>query len=619
MTNQQPADGPDADGLAVELANLRRIQAVHAEHLGRARKTAELLAAEAAEATEDGIRDLHDDDAEADAAIAAAMVRQFADRAMHAHRRVTELEAMGQALAFGSTSDDAGNRLDIGRLSVIDGDDALLVDWRAAAAMPFYRATPLDRLGIEKRRHLLYGDGVQTDAAALQGYSDEVFAIEGLDSSSSLQGEAALLFAVSAPTEAQMRSVVATIQAEQDAVIRAPSNKPLVVQGGPGTGKTVVALHRAAYLLYDQRADLSESGVLVVGPTNEFLSYIRGVLPSLGETGVVSVTVAKLFPGILLGVDDPPEVARLKGRAVMADLLANAVGDRQRRPSEPLRVYYGSRRVVLPTSDLASIFDVSRRHRTHNEGAQAFRDGVIDALSAAVHNPSFDSTDAADSFAASIDVKRFLLRHWPPLTAEQALNDLLGSNALVRSAASGLALTDDEQTSLFRPRTSEADLQAIRWSEADVALLDELEYLLGGSGVDQADERDMERDEADEFELAVASDERDEAGAGEDRRADADGVKVGRDPLDELDGMPPNEILGNEILGNEILGNEILGNEILGNEILGNEIDALRDDPLFGERVYYPTLAAEPLTAGGFDRFDGDTDAGSVDHDGPEP
>ncbi len=551
----------EVQGLEAERANLRRIQVVHAEHLQRARRTAERLAGEAAEATEDGIRDLHDDDAEADAAIAAAMVRQFSDRAMHAHRRVTELEAMGQALAFGSTADDDGNRIDVGRLSVIDGDEALLVDWRADAAMPFYRATPLDRLAIAKRRHLHYGDGIATDADALQGYSDEVFAAAALRRGTGLQGEAALLCAVSAPTEAQMRSVVATIQAEQDAVIRAPSNKPLVVQGGPGTGKTVVALHRAAYLLYDQRADLGESGVLVVGPTNEFLGYIRGVLPSLGETGVVSVTVAKLFPGILLGLDDPPDVAHLKGSVVMADVLAGALADRRRPPKTPLRVYYGSRRVVLPQATLCAVFEVAARHRTHNEGAQAFRDGIIDALSAAVHNPSFDSTDAETSFAESVDVKRFLLRHWPPLTAEQALNDLLGSRALLRSAATGTSLAAADAERLYRPRTAELDLATIRWSEADVPLLDELEHLLGGSALDQTDERDIERDEADEFELAVASDEA---------------------AVDDRDGLDPE-------------GRDV---ELVTADLRRGDLDELEeislDDPLFGDRIHYPSMD-EPL------------------------
>lgn len=545
----------ESDQLEAERANLRRIQAVHARHLRAARKTAERLAAEAAEATEDGIRDLYDEDAEADAAVSAALVRQFADRAMHAHRRVNELEAMGQALAFGYTTDDAGGRVDVGRLSVLDGEEALLVDWRADAAVPFYRATPLDRLGIQRRRHLLYGDGVTSSANVLESYSDEVFGLGALEAGNGLRGEAALLASVTAPTEAQMRSVVATIQAEQDAVIRAPSNKPLVVQGGPGTGKTVVALHRAAYLLYDQRADLSETGVLVVGPTNEFLGYIRGVLPSLGETGVVSVTVAKLFPGVLLGLHDPPDVAEIKGRAAMADLLARAVADRQRRPVADLRVYYGSRRVVLPRADLEALFDRSLRHRTHNEGAGAFSDGVIEALSAAVYSPSFENLgDANETFASSVDVRRFLLRHWPPLTAEQALNDLLGSPALLASAGRASPLTEAEVSALFRPRTSEAELETIRWSEADIPLLDELEHLLGGSGTSEPDERDVERDEADEFELAEATAEQDNDDRDDDE--DDDDPLAG-DPLDGLD-----------------------------------EIGL--DDPVFGERIYYESSPAGP-------------------------
>jgi len=560
----------ESDQLEAERAYLRRIQAAHAKHLRAARLTAERLAAEAAEATEDGIRDLYDEDAEADAAVAAALVRQFADRAMHAYRRVNELEAMGQALAFGYTSDDAGQRVNVGRLSVIDGEQALLVDWRAEAAVPFYRATPLDRLGIERRRHLLYGDGVTSSTTALQSYSDEVFGLGVLEAGNGLRGEAALLASVTAPTEAQMRSVVATIQAEQDAVIRAPSNKPLVVQGGPGTGKTVVALHRAAYLLYDQRADLSETGVLVVGPTNEFLGYIRGVLPSLGETGVVSVTVAKLFPGVLLGLHDPPEVAEIKGRATMADLLARAVADRQRRPVADLRVYYGSRRVVLPQTDLEALFDRSLRHPSHNEGARAFREGVIEALSAAVYSPSFDNlTDANETFASSVDVRRFLLRHWPHLTAEQALNDLLGSRALLASAGRVSALTAAEVASLFRPRTSEAELDTIRWSEADIPLLDELEHLLGGGAIDELDERDVERDEADEFELA-------------------DAVIESGDPVDS--GASDGDVVADDGGPGD---HAVVGDLRAGDP--ADELDDLGlDDPVFGERIYYESSPIGP-------------------------
>ncbi len=489
--------------LAAERNRLRRIQEVHAGHLARARRTAESLAADAVDATEDGIRDFFDEDAEADAAADAALVRQLSVQAMNAVRRVSELESMGAALAFGYTTMSDGSDLNVGRLSVIDGEETLLVDWRADAAVPFYRATPLDNLGALRRRQLLYGDGVTATSAQLESYSDEVFDLSTLHAGGNLRGEAALLATVSAPTEEQMRSVVATIQAEQDAVIRAPSTGALVVQGGPGTGKTVVALHRAAYLLYDERARLSDTGVLVVGPTAEFLGYIRSVLPSLGETGVVSVTAAKLFPGVLLGLTDDPDVAETKGKAVMADLLANAVADRQRRPTEDLRLFYGSGRVVLSRTKLEGIFDRATVYQTHNEGARAFRDGVIDALSAEVFDPSFNNLeDATETFSRSRDVERFVLRHWPTLTPEQALNDLLGSLALLRSAARGTSLHSFEVRRLHRKRTSESDLATIRWSEDDIPLLDELFHLMGGRGLRQVDQRDIERDEADEFELA---------------------------------------------------------------------------------------------------------------------
>ncbi len=500
-----PSADPD---LEQERGRLRRIQAVHLAHLDRARRVAEQLAAEAVEATEDGgLRDVYDEDAESDAAIAAGLVRQTSARAMHAYRRVAELERMGQALAFGYTTNDDGTEVAVGRLSVIDDNDAdgepLLVDWRARLAIPFYRATPLDRLSVRQRRQFHYGDGVTSNANQLQTYSDEIFDLANLEAGTSLRGEAALLASVSAPTNDQMRSVVATIQAEQDAVIRAPATGPLVVQGGPGTGKTVVALHRAAYLLYEQRANLSDTGVLIVGPTTEFLRYIRDVLPSLGETGVISVTAAKLFPGVLLGLSDSVAVAAVKGRASMAKLLARAVTDRQRQPTEPLTVWYGSRRVVLTSTELARLFKQAQGHRTHNEGAAALRELVIEALAAQVYDPAFPNTDdAVATFSDSRDVKHFLLRYWPNLSPEQALNDLLGGPALLRSAADGLGFTRTEIDSLHRKRTPEADLDGIRWSEADIPLLDELLHLLGGPEVNLFDPRDLERDEADEFEVA---------------------------------------------------------------------------------------------------------------------
>ncbi len=491
-----------------------------------------LLNDEAVEATEEGIRDIEDEDAEADTAVRAALVRQSAERAMHAIKRVNDLEAMGDALAFGHTIDKELQKLYIGRLSVIDDEDPLLVDWRAKAAIPFYRATPLDPLDVTRRRHLHYGQEGTDDEGELVDYSDEVFDVDSLEGATGLRGEAAILASVQATTGGQMRSVVATIQAEQDAVVRASSKGALVVQGGPGTGKTVVALHRAAYLLYDQRADLSDSGVLIVGPSKEFLSYISNVLPSLGETGVISRTPPALFPGVRRGLVESHEVSNIKGRLVMADLLANAVRDRQRRPREDLVLWYGSRRVKKKAEELGRLFDRAQRHLIHNDGAINFLSLVIDAYSAEVYDPSFGNlADAHETFSNSEDLEVFQLRYWPTLSPEQALNDLFGSKALLRSAAAGTDLTDDELELLFRPRTGEAELETARWSDADVPLLDELNALLGSVGdAIFSSERIAERDAADEFELAEQYEEIDQ-----DPESDPD-----TDPLSvELADQPP--------------------------------------------------------------------------------
>ncbi len=486
------------------------------------------MAEDAAEMTEEGIRDLFDEDAEADAAVQAALVRQSSDAAMHAIRRVNELRSAGRALAFGHTTDQTGDRSYIGRLTVLDGDEALLIDWRARAAVPFYQATPLKRMGVDRRRNLLYGEESSGLAGELVGYSDELFDLEAATEEIGLRGEAALLASVTAPTREQMRSVVATIQAEQDAVIRAPGDEPLVVQGGPGTGKTVVALHRAAYLLYAQREALSDTGVLIIGPSSEFLSYIAGVLPSLGETGVVSVTAPELYPGVRRGRVEAPEVAAVKGRAAMADLLANATIDRRRHPTEALATWYGGRRVVLALDRLEHVFKQAGQYPTHNEGADYFRFEIIESLTDDVFDPSFHNREEArEHFRAAAEVTEFLLRHWPPLTPEQALNDLLGSVALLRSASRGTGLGPDELALLARERAPHAEVDQIRWSAADIPLLDELLAVLGISLGDRDDDRRIqERDEADEFELAAEVDAGGEADDDEDADRDLESLEA---------------------------------------------------------------------------------------------
>ena len=530
------AERPDDPELAAERRALERIRRARAAHLAEAVARATRLADEAAEMTEEGIRDLFDEDAEADAAVQAALVRQSADAAMHAIRRVNELRAAGRALAFGHTTGPDGTRLRVGRLTVLDGDEALLVDWRAPAAVPFYQATPLKRMGVERRRNLLYGDDASGRPGELVGYSDELFDLDAATEEIGLRGEAALLASVTAPTREQMRSVVATIQAEQDAIIRAPGDEPLVVQGGPGTGKTVVALHRAAYLLYAQREALSDTGVLIVGPSTEFLTYIAGVLPSLGETGVVSVTAPELYPGVRRGRVESAEASEIKGRLAMVDLLANGVALRRRRPAAALNTWYGGRPVALSAERLSELFDRAAQYPTHNEGADQFRFEVIEAMTEEVFDPSFHNREEArEHFRHDREVAEFLLGHWPPLTPEQALNDLFGSPALLAAAAQGVDLDPAEVELLIRDRAPFAEVDRVRWSNADIPLLDELLALVGISLGDRDDDRRiLERDEADEFELAVAVDAAIEAES--EGKADADEELAAAASLERLIG-----------------------------------------------------------------------------------
>src|SRR3954447_22103164 len=243
--------------------------------------------------------------------------------------RLTALDAAESGLVFGRLDlrEDAAHRY-VGRigLSAEDGDEEpLLVDWRAPAAQPFYTATALNDLGIARRRH------IRTRLREVVGLSDEVLDPDdpAAANSSGLTGESALLAALNATRTGRMTDIVRTIQAEQDRIIRADARGVLVVQGGPGTGKTAVALHRAAYLLYTHRERLARSGLLIVGPTPTFLRYIADVLPSLGETGVLLSDLASLRPGLQAQAPERPEVAELKGRLTMADVIAAAVADRQ--------------------------------------------------------------------------------------------------------------------------------------------------------------------------------------------------------------------------------------------------------------------------------------------------
>src|SRR5215218_7734710 len=250
-------------------------------------------------------------------------------------QRLTAIDAADSGLCFGRLDrHDADVPRYVGRIGLFaehGGDEPLLVDWRAPAAQPFYTATPAHDLGVRRRRH------IRSRGRRVVGVVDEVLDLaDPAAHGSGLTGEAALLAALGASRTGRMTDIVRTIQAEQDRIIRADARGVLVVQGGPGTGKTAVALHRAAYLLYTHRERLSRSGLLIVGPNPTFLRYIAEVLPSLGETGVVLTDVGGLRPGLEARAGERPEVAEVKGRLAMVEVIEAAVRDRQAVPVAPV-------------------------------------------------------------------------------------------------------------------------------------------------------------------------------------------------------------------------------------------------------------------------------------------
>ena len=421
-------------------------------------------------------------------------------------QRLGQLELGGRSLCFGridmrrdgqgdegeagdGTGDagagDAGDGPEtfyIGRIGVWDEDQAAVVcDWRAPVAEPFFRATGREPLGLARRRRFV------SRGSRLLGLDDEHFSPAGLDGDGddgplaieldgSLRDNPALQAVLEAPRTGRLGDVTATIQAEQDDVIRAPLPGVLIVQGGPGTGKTVVALHRAAYLIYTHRFPLSGQGVLVIGPNPVFLTYVEQILPSLGEAGVRLATLGDLLEDVPVGGHDSEPVARTKGDARMATVVRRAVRTRQRALREPLVVDYGLRRLRLSTDASAAIVAGARRRaRTHNAGRRLVTEAFFESLASSVRRP-VDAAELAEALGETLEVRRALDWMWPQLTPAHLLHDLFGSRALLAHAAAGV-LSDAETAGLYRPRRAHAD--DVVWTSDDVPLLDEARMLLG--------------------------------------------------------------------------------------------------------------------------------------------
>ena len=423
-------------------------------------------------------------------------------------QRLEQLDIGREALAFGRIDEESGDVFRIGRLAVwSEEQEPLVVDWRAPVAEPFYRATGRHSMGLRLRRHYA------TDGRRLVGIEDELFtagaagAVDVDGVGVELVGTGALLAALDRTRSGQMRDIVATVQREQDEIIRAELPGVLVVQGGPGTGKTAVALHRAAYLLYTYRFPLERQGVLVVGPNTVFLRYIGQVLPSLGESGVTLTTVEGLVAAARVQGVDSALAARAKGDARMARVIARAVRDRERPLRRDLRIGWGPVELWLTVEATEQIVATARRRPGQHNAKRRFvetlvarrlHQQLIDALERRVRvnlrgAGERQIDDEADGEAPEAtaemsveDMLRELRRHpvvapaldriWPVLRPEELLHDLFGARPLLALAGRGV-LADVEWKALARPRSDALD--AIPWTVADMPLLDEARVLLG--------------------------------------------------------------------------------------------------------------------------------------------
>ncbi|MFI2431087.1 HelD family protein [Streptomyces sp. NPDC018693] len=387
------------------------------------------------------------------------------------------LNAVDGSLCFGRIDLASGSAHHIGRIG-LRRDDAertpVLIDWRADVARPFYLATGHTPMGLRRRRH------ITTEGRTVTALHDEILDLgdEQRTGHEDPTGDAVLLAALNSARTGRMSDIVQTIQAEQDRIIRAPHGGVLVVEGGPGTGKTAVALHRAAYLLYEHRDLLARRVVLIVGPNPAFLGYIGEVLPALGETGVLLATVGELYPGVRATAADTPEAAAVKGRADMADVLAAVVRDRQTLP-DPVIAIEHDREVLMLDDDLVNV----ARERTraaklpHNEAREHFEGHILNTLTELyaerVGTDPYDGsslldagdiTQIRDEIAENPEVWSAIDQLWPVLGPQRLVADFL--------AEPEGYVSDEDAAAIRRPVTR-------AWTVSDVPLLDEAAELLG--------------------------------------------------------------------------------------------------------------------------------------------
>ena len=398
-------------------------------------------------------------------------------------------QAARQRLCFGRVDHDDGRVHRIGRIGLRDADgEPVLLDWRAPNAAGFYQATTVDPMGLRRRRRIITRDRTVTHTEDEDLSDPTVIAVD------------AAARAVDAPRDGRMSDIIATIAGDQDRIIRSSLNQVTVVQGGPGTGKTVVALHRAAWLLYTHRERLARDGVLVIGPSSVFLRYIDQVLPSLGETDVVLLTPGQLYPGVSATRPDAPAVAAIKGDLAMATVIANAVRSRIRVPDHDvtIRLSDGSD-VTITAAQLADARKGVPRNGTFHANREPFLRRALDHLSRdRVRRRGEDPGDPDHRLDALVDlveepsVRRTLNLMWLPITPERLVSLLLTDADTLARAARGV-LSPRQQQLLLRPPGSP-------WTVDDAPLLDEAADRLGDFVRPTAE---VEREDPDYGELRV--------------------------------------------------------------------------------------------------------------------
>ncbi|TFH54114.1 ATP-dependent DNA helicase [Actinomyces viscosus] len=399
----------------------------------------------------------------------------------------------GRGVGSSSPVTDGGRRHYVGRIGLQDAQHReVILDWRAPLARAFYQATASHPMGLVRRRH------IDTRTRRVLGVEDEVLDLDALGADGApegssgaavaagqLQGEGALIAAMSTARDGRMGDIVATIQAEQDRIVTSSGRGVLVVQGGPGTGKTAVALHRVAYLFYSERERLERSGVLLVGPSRTFLRYVEQVLPSLGETGVVSTTIGDLVPGVRATAQEDARIAEIKGRSLWVKALETAVRGLQRVPEAPREIEVQGVRLRLEPGDVREAGSRARRGgKPHNLARETFvlwlLERLTDQYAAATNQDASDADTRAwirEDIRTARDARREINLCWMPTTPEGLLERLWSRPALLEQVAP--SLSERERALLYREPGGAL-------TPADIPLIDELAELLGPSEDAQA-------------------------------------------------------------------------------------------------------------------------------------